>query len=209
MVAHEGWPYLITVAVIGALAYRYVGPIWALPFVVIDIALYFLFRDPFREVPPEPLGVLAPVDGEVVDVSPYHDPTLPGEWIRIGIDTNHLGAYTVRGPIEGSVHSVADRARPQPGGERPAGLWLRSEERHDVVLMFPGRVHALGPKTFVRYGERIGQGQRFAYLRLAPKAEIFVPLASAVRVAPGQRVAAGETILADLPEPATGVEPGP
>ena len=51
----------------------------------------------------------------------------------------------------------------------------------------------------MRYGERIGQGQRFAYLRLAPRAEIYLPLRAAVRVAAGERVSAGESILADLP----------
>jgi len=78
-------------------------------------------------------------------------------------------------------------------------MWLRSEEAHDVVLMFPRRYRLFGPKAFVRYGERVGQGQRFAYLRLAPRAEVYLPIASSARVASGDTVRAGETILADLP----------
>ena len=40
---------------------------------------------------------------------------------------------------------------------------------------FPGGTRGFAPKAFVRYGERVGQGQRFAYLRLAPRAEVYLP----------------------------------
>lgn len=167
---------------------------------LLDVALYFLFRDPWREVPPEPLAALAPIDGETLEVCQYRDGSLPGDWVRITIATRHMGAYTVRAPIEGTIHDVADEAKVTDAANRPKGMRLRSEELHDVILMFPGGFHQLGPKAFVRYGERVGQGQRFAYLRLAPRADVYLPASSRVRVATGDRVLAGETILADLPE---------
>jgi len=199
MVAGDGWPYLITVAVVGFAVYRYIGPLWAIPIALLDTALYFLFRDPLRDVPPAPLGALAPVDGKVLLVGRSRDDPLPGAWVRIIIKTNHLGAYTVRAPIEGSVHDVPWNAADHAGEQPPHGMLLRSEEDHNVVLLFPGRLRALSPKAFVRYGERVGQGHRFAYLRLAPRAEMYLPPDSQARVAVGDRVAAGETILADLP----------
>lgn len=200
MVAREGWPILIIVGSAALLVYRYGGALWAGPLALLGVGLYFLFRDPMREVPPEPLGVLAPIDGKVSAVGPSRGGSLPGDWQRIAIDTNHLGAYTVRAPIEGSICDIADRAGDAiPDSGAPNGIWLRSEEDHDVVLVFPGGIAALGPKAFVSYGERIGQGQRFAYLRLAPRAELYLPPASRLRVATGDTVLAGETILADLP----------
>ena len=199
MVTGEGWPYLIGIGIVCALVYHYWGALWASPIALLGLVLYFLFRDPVREVPPEPLAALAPVDGEVIEVGPYHDGSLPGQWMRIVIDTNHMGAYTVRAPIEGAIRDVADHETTTDPAHRPSGMWLRSEEAHDVILMFPGRFRALGPKAFVRYGERVGQGQRFAYLRLAPRAEVYLPASSRVRVAVGGRILAGETILADLP----------
>jgi len=199
MVAGDGWPYLIIVGLAGLVAYGVIGPLWAIPFLLLDIALYFLFRDPWREVPPEPLGALAPIDGKIIDVCQYQDRLLPGHWARITIATSHLGAYTIRAPIEGSIHDVAEEAHVSDAARRPQGMWLRSEEAHDVILMFPGGFRPLGPKAFVRYGERVGQGQRFAYLRLAPRAEVYLPPSSEVRVTAGDRVLAGETILAELP----------
>jgi len=190
---------LIFVSLAAVVLYRYVGPLWAIPMVLIDIVLYFLYRDPWRDVPSEPLGAVAPVDGAVIAIDNDTSDTLAGDWIRITIRVSRMGSYTVRSPIEGSIRDVAEHAAASVD-PRPRGMWLRSEEQHDVVLMFPGRYPGLGPKSFVRYGERVGQGERFAYLRLAPRADIILPGAASLRIAKGDRVLAGETIIADLPD---------
>jgi len=199
MVAGEGWPYLIITCVAAAVVYRYFGVLPASPIVLVALVLFFLFRDPQRVVPPEPLGVIAPVDGMVTEIRPCHDGLVPGEWLRVAIKTDHMGAYTVRAPIEGSIQSIAGMLESTDNAPLPNGMWLRSEEAHDVVLIFPRRFPPFGPKAFVRYGERVGQGQRFAYLRLAPRAEIYLPVSAMARIVNGDRVEAGETILADLP----------
>ena len=193
---------LILVALGAFLLYRYVGPLWSLPAVVLVVVLYLLYRDPWRDVPVEPLGVVAPVDGEVLEVATDGGGVLAGDWMRITLRVSRTGAYTVRSPLEGSIRELPDHPDVIDASSRPRGMWLRSEEQHDVVLMFPGRYPRMGPKSFVRYGERLGQGERFAYLRLAPRAAVFLPAASNPRIAPGDRVVAGETVLADLPEPA-------
>ena len=99
---------LILVGVVAYLMYRYVGPLHAIPFVVLDIVLYFLYRDPWRDVPSEPLGAVAPVDGEVIAVEKNADGILVGDWHRLTIRVSRMGAYTVRSPIEGRVGDVAE-----------------------------------------------------------------------------------------------------
>jgi len=198
-VVREAWPVLIFVGLLAYLLYRYVGPLWAVPFVLLDIVLYFLYRDPWRDVPSEPLGAVSPVDGEVIAVEKDNNKFLAGNWITITIRVSRMGAYTVRSPIEGSIRGVGEHASANKQ-KRPRGMWLRSEEEHDVMLMFPGRYPGLAPKSFVRYGERVGQGERFAYLRLAPRAEVILPGTASLRIGKGDRVLAGETIIADLPD---------
>jgi phosphatidylserine decarboxylase len=196
IIAGEGLPVLIGAGVVAFLLYRFAGPEWGVPAAVFTLWLFFLFRDPNRNVPPLPTAVLAPVDGKVLTVTRCADELLPGEWWRISIRPSHLGAYTVRAPIEGTILEVRDKILP---GSRPTrGLWLRSEENDDVVVLFPRRRRYFGPKTFASYGERVGQGQRFAYLRMATLAEIYVPATSQVRVSDGARIRAGLDVLADL-----------
>lgn len=194
-ISREGWPWLTAGVVISLLVLRLAGPAWSLLPAVLTGWLLLLFRDPAREVPPLPLAVLAPVDGRVRAVDEITAGPGAGEWRRIRIAASHLGAYTIRAPIEGTVLEVRADTLPVPSGH---GLWVRSEEQDDVVLVLPHTRLGLRPRTFVRYGERVGQGQRFAYLRLAPVAEVYVSARSRVRVRPGDRVSAGVSVLADL-----------
>ncbi|HJP38849.1 MAG: hypothetical protein QF483_09445 [Gammaproteobacteria bacterium] len=198
MIAGEGWPWLIIVAIGGLLIGWYWEPIWASPAAVLYILLFLLFRDPMRSIPPMPLAVVAPVDGWIVDIATDVSGILQGEWTRVSIKTNHFGAYTVRSPIEGAILNVVEQVAPTDLNESPRGLWVRSEEQDNVVLLFPRLGRRRGPKTFVRYGERVGQGQRFAYLRLAPCAEVYLPVSAVVRVQEHAYVHAGTSVLADL-----------
>jgi phosphatidylserine decarboxylase len=50
----------------------------------------------------------------------------------------------------------------------------------------------------VRFGERVGQGKRCAFLRLTRYAEVHLPISSSILVAPGQVVVAGSDLIAKL-----------
>jgi len=198
MIAGEGWPWLIVLTVGGVFIAWYWGPVWASPVAVLCVLKFLLFRDPGRSVPPLPLAVVAPIDGRIIKIEHSDGDPLPGAWTRITIRTNHFGAYTVRSPIEGAIHNVREKAGKKNLSDLPGGLWVRSEEEDDVVLLFPVDRFGLAPKSFVRYGERVGQGQRFAYLRLAPRAEVYLPATADVRVHEGDQVQAGSAVLAEL-----------
>jgi len=189
---------LIVTAIGGLFIAWYQGPLWASPVAVLCLLLFALFRDPDRSIPPLPLGVVAPVDGRIFEIACDVGGALPGKWTRISIKTSYFGAYTVRSPIEGAVLDVREEAEHPRLTAVPRGLWLRSEEQDDVVLLFPGDGRWFGPKAFVRYGERVGQGHRFAYLRLARRAEVYLPSTADIQVREGDRVRAGSDVLAEL-----------
>ena len=82
-----------------------------------------------------------------------------------------------------------------------SGLWVQTDESEDVVLQFHGHRFGFAPLAFLGYGERVGQGQRCAYLRLTRLAEVQLPINGRVLVIEGQKVSAGVDMLAKLPHP--------
>ncbi|MEM9208281.1 MAG: hypothetical protein AAGA61_03465 [Pseudomonadota bacterium] len=198
-VASEGTPFLVALAVVTAVVANYFGVLLALVPAATFVYLFLIFRDPHRPVPAVPLGVVSPVDGKIVSISRTNSSILGEDALSIAIAVNSLGTYTARCPVEGKIMDLAA----ENGGERSAadrpGLWVRTDESDDVVLCFRGHRFGLSPRAFIRYGERVGQGQRCAFLRLTAVAEVLVPAVARLQVEEGQSVIAGTDVLAKLP----------
>ncbi len=194
LIAREGWIFILAEAVLTVTVFYYFGLLPALLPLALLIWLILLFRDPLRAIPSAPLAVVSPVDGRVFAVENTQDPALKREAIRIAVRINHLGAYIARSPVEGKLLDVPEQAQ---DGKRRA-LRLTTDEGDDVVLLIHGRRWLGKPRAFPRYGERLGQGQRFAYLRFAALAEVFVPANSRVQVKVGDYVTAATDPIATL-----------
>ncbi len=187
-VAQEGLPFLAAALIafvwlISNHDYWYASaPLLAFVF------LYLLFRDPLRAVPSVALGVVCPVDGEILRIDTVDDAHPHSAAHRIVIRVNSFGTYTARSPVEGKIKDLGSNA-----------LWVQTDEGEDVVLQFRGYRFGLAPRSFARFGERLGQGQRFAYLRLIRLAEVRLPIRGKVMVEQGQTVIAGIDVIATLP----------
>jgi phosphatidylserine decarboxylase len=197
--ASEGIPFML-VSLLAVLAcWRLLGAYyWLIPLALL-VYFYLIFRDPTRAVPAVPLGVVSPVDGFVVAVGMKGHESGAGETQKIILRIDSWGTYTARCPVEGKILDMNGKS---PGGHSPAeanGLWVQTDEGDDVVLQFSGHRFGLAPVAFFQYGDRVGQGQRCAYLRLTRLAEVELPLAARVLVTAGQRVTAGSDVLAKLP----------
>ena len=200
-VAQEGLPILVLVAALVALLLRYFEPWLALLPLAAFVWLVLLFRDPRREVPPVALGIVSPVDGEIVAVATTDRCVVQGEAYRVRIRIDMMGAYTARSPIEGRIMDLHSREE-GVGPECPANaLWVETDEGDSVVLQFHEYRFGLAPKSLVKLGERVGQGQRCAYVRLARFAELTLPLDGKVEVKVGDRVTAGCDLIGAVPHP--------
>ncbi len=181
---------MLLTLVAAILLIRYVDPWLAVIPGVLFVFLYLVFRDPHRLVPSVALGVFSPVDGEVVEVDELESGATGSPVRRVVIRVSSLGTYTARSPVEGNIGDLGKKA-----------LWLRTDEGEDVVLTFSGYRLGLAPRSFAKYGERLGQGQRCAYLRLARFAEVQLPIDGKVLVEPGQTVVAGTDVIGNVPSP--------
>jgi phosphatidylserine decarboxylase len=181
------------------LAFLYLGPVYVPVPAALLVLLWMIFRDPRRQIPAMPLGVVSPVDGRVTAVDLVDRGVVQGEAHRIFISIDMLGTYTARCPVEGVIKDLNTLAAEKVVDYRTNALWVQTDEGDDVILQFHGYRFGLAPSAFVRYGERIGQGQRCAYLRLTRVAEVHLPIAARVLVEPGQRLTAGLDVIGRLP----------
>ena len=200
-VAREGLYAMVPLAVCVVVILRYYDPWLAVVPLALLAVLYLVFRDPHRDVPPVALGVVSPVDGTIESVEETDRCVVQGKAWRVRIRVDLLGSYTARSPVEGRVmdlHSPTEGV----GRECPANaLWVRTDEGQDVVLQFSEIRFGLAPLAFARYGERVGQGERCAYLRFARVADVYLPIRSRVAVEAGRHVLAGSDLIGLVPHP--------
>ena len=198
-VAREGIPFvLVSLAAVVACWRLFGAYYWLIPLALL-VYFYLIFRDPRRAVPAVPLGVVSPVDGIVVAVGMKGQEASAGETQKIILRIDSWGTYTARCPVEGKILDMNGKSPDSRSLAEASGLWVRTDEGDDVVLKFSGHRFGLAPLAFFQYGNRVGQGQRCAYLRLTRLAEVELPIAARVLVKNGQRVTAGSDVLAKLP----------
>lgn len=188
-----GWFVLIAVVAAGG-AVLLSLPWLALAALAVAVFALVLFRDPPRQVPSAPLAVVCPLDGVVESIDTVDAEGKAGR-VVIGLRIHRLGAWSIRAPVEGKVMGLRGLS---DGPNR--GLWLRTDENDDVVteLRGPSRPYWFRPVAVVKTGERLGQGQRFGYRRMARQAFVHIYGDVKIGVSQGQRVKGGADLLATL-----------
>jgi phosphatidylserine decarboxylase len=192
--SRAGWPPFVAFGVIAALISHFAGWGWSLPLWLACGAIVYLYRDPHREIPSSPLAVVSPADGVVTAVEEVSDPYLNREAVRLDIRMSYAGVYSTRSPVEGKVLEPRNSGK----GVQPHGVWLKTDEDDDlVVVMHRSPLHNL-PRCDVRIGERVGQGQRCGYIPMGGLVEVYLPRHSRIQVTSGSHVKAGSDVIATL-----------
>jgi phosphatidylserine decarboxylase len=193
VIAKEGLVPVIASALAAVLVMQFAGFYASLVFWVLSLLLAVIFRDPDRDVPAVPLAIVCPADGRVSSISMMHDPYLDRPAIRVVIQMNPYGVFSTRSPVDGKV---LDPPNIPPGV--PHGVWLRTNEGDDIVLvMNRGRLHST-PRCYVRIGDRVGQGQRCGFIHLGGQVDLYLPESSRTLVTAGDWVQGGSDVIAKL-----------
>lgn len=201
LIAREGWLWIAVIAIPAAIV-QYLHGLAALPLWILVLSLLFLFRDPAREVPAAPLGIVSPVDGKVVAIDTVHDAYLNRQVLSISVKMGFTSVYSAHSPMEGKVlEQWLDVPRKIAGSDAEVATyaqWIQSDEQDDVVLVIESSPHLPRPQCYAQTGERIGQGQRCGYIRFGSQVEVLIPVSSRIQVSVGDAVKAGSDIIATL-----------
>jgi phosphatidylserine decarboxylase len=205
VIAKEGWAHLAIAVIVAAVATGFFGW-WSLPFWVAALFVLQFFRDPAREVPQGAGLVLCPADGRVLVVGNERDPYLEREALKVSIFMNVFNVHSNRSPVDGLVQSVTYSAgtflnasldKASSGNERNA-LHLRTDAGVDVTCVQIAGLVARRILCYAKAGERLARGERFGFIRFGSRVDVYLPVGARPRVAIGDKVKAGSTVLAEL-----------
>jgi phosphatidylserine decarboxylase len=204
----DGWKFVAIGAVVTLVLFLLWHPAGWLALVATLWIAYF-FRDPWRVTPTRAGLVVSPADGIVVAlgerVPPRELAMGAAPAIRIGIFLNLFDVHVARAPLGGRVagrNYVAGRfvnASLDKASEHNERLALRiapGDGAEIGCVLIAGLVARrivcpLGEGQLVAAGERIG------IIRFGSRVDLYLPPEYVPLVALGQRMIAGETVLAD------------
>ena len=192
------------------------------------LVLWRFFRDPERVTPEGDDIVVSPAEGQVIYVKRSEGGHIPvaekqgrtfrldelvrtplddDEAVIVGIALSFLDVHVNRAPVPGRV--VVQRRFPGPFGslkdptavfvnERATTLLEHRDTQVAVVLIASRLVRRI--VSFVKEGEEVTMGQRIGVIRFGSQVDLILPARDDVEVlvTPGQRVRAGETVVARL-----------
>jgi phosphatidylserine decarboxylase len=195
------------------------------------VLAYRFYRDPERTPPRTSGAIVSPADGTVIYVhrveagiipegekggSPHRLEELTGTTLQdqqasvIGIAMSFLDVHVNRAPIAGRI--TLQRHIPGRFGSLKKRDMVFENERRTTVIREPQLevavvqiasrlVRRIVP--FVEAGQEVELGARIGVIRLGSQVDVVIPATATVSVQAGDRVRAGESVIAIAAEPSS------
>lgn len=217
----EGSPLIIGVAIVATLitllSILYPG-VFLQSLVVISWILFILvinfFRDPERIIPADVNTVIAPADGKIIDIRTVREENfIKGDVSRVSIFMSIFDVHVNRAPLEGTIvyldykegdFRAAYREEASRANEHMSIGFLKKPENGTepndsrvMIKLIAGYV-ARRIVFFKHLKEMVKQGEKISMIKFGSRVEVFLPPEWKVLIKQGERVRAGETILARI-----------
>ena len=203
----EGYPFLAIAGVVTLVGWWLsIGLFW--PFLIITAWIAYFFRDPVRVTPIREGLVISPADGIVSQIANALPPPELGlssrPMLRVSVFMNVFDCHVNRSPVTGKISKIAYKA----GKFLNADLDKASEdnERNGFIIDTAGgrygvvQIAGLVARRIVCWsheGESVGAGERLGMIRFGSRVDVYLPDGVRPTVNVGQKMIAGETVLAD------------
>ena len=204
-IAKEGYMFILPLAVL-------TGIFWALSwlwvtglFAGLFLFVTWFFRDPERSIPEDPNAIVSAGDGRVVEIVQEKDPLLDGVYTRVSVFLNVFNVHVNRVPIAGKIQAT----RYNPGKFLNAASHKASlDNEQSAILLNNGHVTILVKQIagliarrivcWAEEGDEYQRGQRFGLIRFGSRVDIFLPEGTDIKVAMGDIVSGGSSIIGYL-----------
>lgn len=206
-VAREGFPFIGYAAFLTIVSALLGFQLISLLLVVVTTFILMFFRDPERLTPPIERGVTSPADGKVIIVEKTKDERFASdEVLKISIFMNVFNVHVNRIPLSGTVEKIthmpgaflaADNEKAHLNNEYCAVALNVADNRNITMVQIAGFV-ARRIVCRLEPGDRVIAGERFGLIRFGSRVDMYLPKESHAVVKVGDKVTAGESLLAYL-----------
>ncbi|MBM3162815.1 MAG: phosphatidylserine decarboxylase [Chlorobi bacterium] len=219
MVTPWGYPTILKTALAAMLlagstallSWHLLPPILLLCMVLLLFTLYF-FRDPERTPADEAEAIVAPADGKILLVRKVDNSFTGPSSTLVSIFMSPFNVHVNRIPVDGTVTLLAyHQGTFMMAFDHRS---LESNEKMDIgienssVKILCSQVSGFFARRIVcalQEGDRVERGKRFGMIRFGSRVDLVVPAHATVSVKPGERIKAGECVIARYPAPAAAV----
>jgi len=209
----EGLPTVVGLALFSllvgwsGLAYNFIFMtiLAGITLVLMLFSIYF-FRDPRRTPPEQSNCVVSPADGKVIAIDDFRENDfIEGDSKRVAIFLSLFNVHVNYVPFKG----VVDFVRFQRGSNVRADLPEASTHNVNILtgletthgkLAFKQSTGMVARRlvNYLRLGDKVETGQKFGIIKFGSRMEVYLPTHADVKVSLGDRVRAGETIIAEF-----------
>lgn len=204
-----GWPFIGLFAVFTVILLSFSKTLGFVGLILTAWCVYF-FRNPRRVTPLGEGLVISPADGIITKIEKAIPPQ-ELKWTkkpltRISIFLNVFDVHVNRIPVEGTITKI----HYYPGKFLNASLDKASEfnERNSLLIKTPMGQEILCVQIAgliarrilceVHEGQDVKAGEVFGIIRFGSRVDVYLPEGVHPQVIEGQRMIAGETVLADV-----------
>lgn len=172
--------------------------------ILAGLIVYF-FREPDRTIEKNENHILAPADGEIVEIMKvYEKEYFKDERLQISIFMSPLDVHQNRAPVGGEVVYCHHKR----GVYYPAFVKKSSEknERCSTVFKMKNGVEIMSRQiagtvaqrivTYKEPGDFVGQGQEYGFIRFGSRVDLFLPPETKVQVKLHTKTVGGKSIVA-------------
>ncbi|MDA8387250.1 MAG: phosphatidylserine decarboxylase [Nitrospiraceae bacterium] len=201
--APEGYPYFALFGALCILVWLAWGWFAVLPGLVLGFMFYF-FRDPERRAPDEE-GYVSPADGRIIVAGiSREEKYLEKEAMLISIFMSPLDVHVNRSPCDCRVLSVQYKRGSFRSAWREQAFHKNEhistvvEEKDGARLLVRQVAGSIAQKPVCRKkpGDELRRAERFGIIKFSSRVDVYLPADVNLMVRIGDRVRAGESILA-------------
>lgn len=205
--AREGYPFIAFSAFLTLITAILGVDLLAWPLLLLTTFIVAFFRDPERMTDAHEGALISPADGKVIIIDEqFDDIFLNKQVIKVSIFMNVFNVHVNRIPCDGKVTEIlykpgefysADSKKAALHNERCC-VKMTTDNNQEIAFVQLAGLIARRIVNWLEPFDLVKRGQRFGLIRFGSRVDLYLPLDANIAVKIGQKVRAGETLIASL-----------